>query len=255
MKTQELRPGVNLYIFDALPSTMTEARRLAESGEPEGTTVVALQQSAGRGRLGRTWISPPGNLYLTMILKPQLPFQESGKISLLVGLALKHVLGTYIHPSRVQLKWPNDVLIDGKKIAGVLLEQVPDTALLVGIGINVLHAPKEVRYPAIALADLGILIDPLQLIHALNETVIHLLNEFVQGKYPHWHQDWMKSAYGLGESISLYHESSTFLAAGIFRGIDAGGSLVIQDETGHDHAYYVGDVIFGPHPMRVTFAS
>jgi len=259
MKKQELSPGVNLYIYDTLPTTMVEARRYADEGAPSGTVVVALQQSLGRGRLGRTWVSDPGNLYATFILRPRIQIKEAGKLSLIVGLALKKVLETYIDSSRIKLKWPNDALIDSQKIAGILIEMIPGTeegtfALLVGIGINVLHYPQEVRYPATSLSEQGIQIDPLQLIQPLQTELVRLVDDFVHGKYPGWTQDWMNAAYGVNGPVSLFQETDTPMASGTFSGIDSNGSLLIRDEMGDEKAYYVGDVVFGKIPLKARFA-
>lgn len=259
MKTQELSPGVNLYIYDTLPTTMVEARKFADEGAPSGTAVVALEQSDGRGRLGRTWISQPGNLYATFILRPKIQLKEAGKLSLIVGLALKHVLTPYIDSSRVKLKWPNDVLVDAKKIAGILIEMIPGEGegafvLLVGIGVNVQHFLHDVRYPATSLSQEGIHINPLQLIQPLHDALEELVNKFAEGQYPQWHQDWMDASFGTGGSVSLFQDSDEPMASGVFAGIDENGSLLIRDEAGLEKAYYVGDVVFGNVPLKARFA-
>lgn len=259
MKKQELSPGVNLYIYDTLPTTMVEARRYADEGALSGTVIVALQQSLGRGRLGRTWVSDPGNLYATFILRPRIQLKEAGKLSLIIGLALKRVLETYIESCRIKLKWPNDVLVEGKKVGGILIEMIPGSeegtfVLLVGIGVNVMHAPSDVFYPATSLSHEGIHIDPLQLIQSLHDELISLVNKFSEGQYPDWHQDWMDSSFGIEGPVSLFQDSNEPMASGVFAGIDENGSLLIRDEAGSEKAYYVGDVVFGQIPIKARFA-
>ncbi|MEB3702317.1 Bifunctional ligase/repressor BirA [Candidatus Bealeia paramacronuclearis] len=258
MKSQELSPGVSLYIFDELETTMVEARKRAQTGASQGTTVVALKQTQGRGRLGRTWISEPGNLYMTTLLKPALEMKDAGKISLIVGLALKNVLESYVKDSEVQLKWPNDVLIKGQKVAGILLEMIPGVEegsfiLLVGIGVNVSHYPENVRYPATSLASLGVSLDPTQLIQPIVTTLLKMTENFVSDPQFNWKKDWMASAYGLERAILLTHDSGKIVAQGIYQGIDHNGSLVIQDDTGNMCAYYVGDVVFQKVPLKTSF--
>jgi BirA family biotin operon repressor/biotin-[acetyl-CoA-carboxylase] ligase len=127
-----------LLFFQEVTSTMDEADRQAQAGAQEGTVVVAETQTAGRGRLGRSWVSRPGNLYLTVVLRPTL--QSLPFLSCLAGVAVVRALGqaTGLRP---RLRWPNDVLLGGKKVAGILVESAVEgdavRYALVGIGINV----------------------------------------------------------------------------------------------------------------------
>jgi BirA family biotin operon repressor/biotin-[acetyl-CoA-carboxylase] ligase len=115
-------------------STQAEARRLLMAGVPDGTVVVAGEQTAGRGRLGRAWHSPPGNLYASLVLRPSLPLAEWPQCTMAAALAIAGTLDALPVPG-VALKWPNDVLIDGRKVAGMLAEAM-DASLIVGFGVN-----------------------------------------------------------------------------------------------------------------------
>lgn len=150
-------PQVHLY--DRVGSTNDVARRLAEQGAPAGTVVIADEQVAGRGRGGKAWSSPPGlGIWMSLVLRPAtLP--SPGLLPILVGLAAAEVLDRYAG-TRVMVKWPNDLQIDGRKLAGVLCEAVwsgegVPAFVIAGIGINVLHAqedfPPELRDVATSL--------------------------------------------------------------------------------------------------------
>lgn len=129
MNVEELRTffarrvvGRRIEYFEEVESTNSEALRLAQQGAPEGTVVMADAQTRGRGRLDRVWESPPSkNLYLSVLLRPDIPAVSSSLIPLMTGVAVAEVVAQYC-PGRVRLKWPNDVLVGGKKICGMLTE-------------------------------------------------------------------------------------------------------------------------------------
>src|SRR5580693_2293306 len=127
-------------------STNDEARRLANEGAPHCTVVHADEQTAGRGRLAHTWFSPPGNLYLSILLRTGQPASRAAELSFVAALAVAETVEALLpRQIRAMLKWPNDVLVNGAKIAGILLEQVDDATVL-GIGLNVLEAPSNLAY-------------------------------------------------------------------------------------------------------------
>jgi BirA family biotin operon repressor/biotin-[acetyl-CoA-carboxylase] ligase len=145
--------GRRIEYFEELESTNTEALRLALENAPEGTVVIADGQSEGRGRLDRIWESPPSkNLYLSVVLRPDIPAASASLIPLMVGVAVADVISKYC-PGRVRLKWPNDVLIDGRKICGILTEMRTRADrvhfIIAGIGVNInmrkLDFPREIR--------------------------------------------------------------------------------------------------------------
>src|SRR5581483_11914908 len=141
--------------YDRLGSTNDEARRLAEMGVPHGTVVHADQQTAGRGRLSRRWFIPPGNLYLSIVLRAAVPASRSIEIGFLAALAVADAVDALLPRSlRASLKWPNDVLVRDGKIAGVLVEQ-SGAASILGIGLNVLHAPSDASYRVSTIVGCG----------------------------------------------------------------------------------------------------
>ena len=154
----QLPPGYVLRAFDRVESTNDEARRLAEQGADAGVVVVADQQLKGRGRHGRIWQSPPGNLYASLLLRPDCSIAVSAQLSLVASLALAEALVALAPPDAdVRVKWPNDVLVRGAKVAGLLLESAADAGervawVVVGSGVNIDSAPADTPYPATALA-------------------------------------------------------------------------------------------------------
>lgn len=139
--------GWRLEVHAELPSTSVLLAARAEAGEAEGLAIQALQQTAGRGRAGRAWSSPPGNLYLSVLLRPAGPAREAPQWSLLAGVALAEAAAEVGRdPVSLRLKWPNDLLLGGAKCAGILAESALTPAggiawLTLGIGVNLAHAP------------------------------------------------------------------------------------------------------------------
>ena len=152
-----LPPGWRLEVHEALPSTSDRIAQAAEAGEAAGLAVLALRQTAGRGRAGRSWTSPPGNLYLSLLLRPPGPVREAGQWSLLAGVALAEAARSLDpEPEALRLKWPNDLLRHGAKAGGILTESAlaADGALAwvsLGIGVNLAHAPALPDRPTTCL--------------------------------------------------------------------------------------------------------
>ena len=120
--------GWRIHYFDEVGSTQKVAAEMVEAGAAPGTVVIAEQQTAGRGRLGRSWHSPPGlNLYATFILRPRMPIAEVPRLSLVAGVAVADALAT-VAPGMVALKWPNDVWLKGRKAGGIIAEAIADSA-------------------------------------------------------------------------------------------------------------------------------
>ncbi len=141
--------------YDSLGSTNDEAVRLAREGVPHGTVVHADRQTAGRGRLSRHWQSPPGNLYLSIVLRPDVPAARRWEIGFMAALAVADAIETMLpNKLRTTLKWPNDVLLNGGKIAGILLENA-DAAAVLGIGVNVMQAPGGLTYKTATIVGCG----------------------------------------------------------------------------------------------------
>ena len=217
-----------------LGSTNDEALRLAAAGARAGTVVVAATQSAGRGRQGRVWASPPGNLHASVLLRPGVGTERLGELAFLAGLAVAETVAGLLPPERrVSLKWPNDVLVDGAKIAGILIEQAGDAAIL-GIGLNVAHRPPATPYPATALALAGTEVEV--------ETVLQRLLAALGAGLALWQAHgfaairsaWLAWAHPVGTllQVRLGGSAETGTIAGRFAGIDPAGALLLETAAG-----------------------
>jgi BirA family biotin operon repressor/biotin-[acetyl-CoA-carboxylase] ligase len=228
-----LPPAYRLVRYDTVGSTNDEAKRLARAGAEEGTVVWALEQTAGRGRRGRIWASPRGNLYASLILRPGLPVSRAAQLSFVAALAVGDTLGsTCKQLDELSYKWPNDVLVHDRKIAGILLEselgegEIPEF-VIVGIGINLISSPHDTEFPATSVAEQGVpTVSPAE---ALEELARHF-----QVWVRRWHQDgfapirtaWRARAMSLGEAIRVQLEAATL--HGRFIDIDQEGVLLLE---------------------------
>lgn len=225
-----------LIALDAVGSTNDEARERAEAGAPAGTVVWAKQQLSGRGRRGRAWQSPVGNLYCSIILRPTTTPDVAAQLSFVTALALGE--GVYEHlPPTVSLryKWPNDVLIDGKKIAGILLEsQVGEQgrleSVIIGTGINIASFPSDAERPATSLGEAGVDLGVGGVLSVYTRALRHWVVRWEEEGFEPVRDAWLKRAIGLGESIEVRLPNETF--SGTFDALDATGALVLQTPQG-----------------------
>lgn len=236
------------------PSTNDVARDLAQAGEAAGLFVVAGRQTAGRGRLGRAWQSPPGNLYASLILRPEgRSLAEASTLSLVTALALAEAVEA-LSAGRVapQVKWPNDALIAGAKTAGILLEGAADPAgrcqwLVVGIGVNVLWSPPaaEVPYPVTHLAAQPGLADltPAALLAALARPLRQRLTAWEEGGFAAVREAWLARAWRLGAEIELKLGQSA--VRGRFVGVDEAGAIRLEPAPGAIRRFAAGEIVFG----------
>jgi BirA family biotin operon repressor/biotin-[acetyl-CoA-carboxylase] ligase len=242
-----LPEGYRLVFFDAVGSTNDEAKRLARDGAPGGTLLWALEQTAGRGRRGRIWVSPRGNLYASMILRPDCPVNAAAQLGFVAALAVGGAFRTMLpHLERLAYKWPNDVLINGRKIAGILLESDTTAAgmlsfVVAGIGVNLSASPRDTAFPATSVAEEGLGAIPPGL-------MLEQLAHHFQSWEAHWHADgfapiraaWLAAAAtSRGEPIRLNLESTTLYAR--FLDLDDSGALLV-DDAGQRRSIPAGEV-------------
>jgi BirA family biotin operon repressor/biotin-[acetyl-CoA-carboxylase] ligase len=235
-----------LITCDSVVSTNEEAMQLAREGDPGRLWVVAREQKQGRGRRGRTWSSPPGNLYASLLLidaarpehLPELGFVAS--VALLS--ALREVLG---HDPRLGIKWPNDILFDSAKLSGILLESslLPSgaTACVAGFGVNCRSHPATLSYAATDLASIGTALDaPEDVLPRLSDAVGEMLEIWSSGAgFAKVRTRWLADALGLGEPIRVALGNTDLL--GTFETIDARGRLILRQD-GATKAIEAGDV-------------
>lgn len=245
-----LPAGYRLAAFESLDSTNAQARRMAIDGAPDGTVVWAASQTAGRGRQGRQWQSPKGNLYCSIVIRPEMPAAEAAQLSFVTALALGDAVSDLL-PGGAELhyKWPNDLLLGGCKLAGILLESSGAVGgrldwLIVGAGLNVADHPDVTDgYRATSLRAAG----------ARAATPCDMLGRFIAG-FAHWRarwhneglaavrEAWLARAARLGEEITVRLPKSEM--KGRFGGLDENGALLLEMADGSRRAITAGDVFF-----------
>jgi BirA family biotin operon repressor/biotin-[acetyl-CoA-carboxylase] ligase len=265
---------MNTYVInhlEAIDSTNDEARRRVEWAtaphEFENHIIVAQTQLKGKGRLGRHWYSPPGNLYMTIIKRPQIPLTELSKISLVVGVALHRVLKDYLSQKAhkdlseiyLALKWPNDILIDKMKVGGILVETEQyaangaqsvevqgeqNTLCFIGVGLNLVSSPDLTAYPACALLDFVTELPLLDdLIQRICKELDALLVQWREEGFGPIREEWLWSAYGLGKPICARVENG-FQVYGRFTTLNEEGAIILTDDTGNDHVLLSSEISY-----------
>ena len=216
-----------------IDSTNTEAKRRACDGFRGPLWIHAEVQSGGIGRGGRDWYSPKGNLFATLLMPLNGEMRNAALMSFVACLAVADTLDAYAPTSRVSLKWPNDALLDGKKVAGVLLEAggEPDERWLsIGVGINLLHKPTEARWPPIALADVSLPPSPVVALETLAKSFDVWQKRFEKSGFLPIREAWLSRAAHIGERIEARMPNKTHI--GVFEGIGEDGTLLLAAEEG-----------------------
>jgi BirA family biotin operon repressor/biotin-[acetyl-CoA-carboxylase] ligase len=238
--------GYGLKEFDEIDSTNEEARRLAAAGETGPLWITAARQTAGRGRRGRAWESPVGNLSATLLLSPRKPASECAQLSFAAALAVSDMVAGFGAETRV--KWPNDVLAPDRKIAGILLESSShggaDPAwLAIGMGVNLKCHPPETEFPATSLPALGIAApDPRDALARLAASFAKWYDLWRAHGFAPIRDAWLARAAGLGSRIrARLHNGET---TGVFEGIDASGALLLRETQDRLRIIAAGEVFF-----------
>ncbi|MFH1490036.1 MAG: biotin--[acetyl-CoA-carboxylase] ligase, partial [Pseudomonadota bacterium] len=253
---QEIRDGLETRVFGKneihhfieTDSTNIRARELAEKGAPEGTLVLAEKQTGGRGRKGRNWHSPPrGGIYVSLILRPALSPAESPKITLLTAVALADAL-TSISPLEFRIKWPNDLLIHGKKIAGILTEMTTEMDrvgyIVVGLGLNVntRHFPASIAKTATSLClEAGEMFSRVQLLRVFLTHFEERYTSFIHQGFEPVLNRWKDLSDIIGKPIRVDMIDGALV--GTVQDVDADGVLLLKDDAGNIHRIFSGDVI------------
>jgi BirA family biotin operon repressor/biotin-[acetyl-CoA-carboxylase] ligase len=258
--------GYRLVGFDSIGSTNSEAALAAAAGDPGGIWFAALQQTAGRGRRGRAWESPRGNLAATLLIIPDADATVAATLGFVAGVALNRALAAVLPAglvrigidgadaahgtgaARIALKWPNDVVADGAKLAGILLEAHRGAggrqAVAIGFGVNVVKAPDDLPYPATSLAALGSPVSAEAVFGALSDAWVEV--------FALWHEGagiaevlerWRGAAAGIGAPVAVSRDGE--VVRGIFETIDEAGRLVIRSSNDDRIVITAGDVHFG----------
>lgn len=251
MQQTQIPSLYHLIKRDSVGSTNVEAAKLAAQGEeiaPDGTLIWALEQTGGKGRRGREWQSPTGNLYTSLILRPEVPLREAAQLGFIASLAVYDALGN-IGPAghQVHCKWPNDVLLNEKKVAGILLEShgggqdTPADWIVLGMGLNVAWHPEETEFPATSLRFEGWSSTVEEVITAYTKSFLSWTNRWLDQGFEPIRRDWIWRCMGKGKEISVRLENQTL--NGIFEDLDEDGALLLSRD-GKTQRITAGDVFF-----------
>ena len=218
---------------------MDEARLRADEGAPHGAVVAAKLQREGRGRHGRNWSSPAGNLYATVVLRPDIPADRAAELGFVASLAVAEAVDRVAGPM-TGLKWPNDVLRGGAKLAGLLLERLDCGAVLVGIGVNIRHAPVDAPYPVTSLAAEGRDPAPPTLLDEILTSLHAGYGAWQTSGLPGVLERWLRRGPAPQSLIRVRLPGG--IVAGAFAGLAADGSLLV-DTPGGRQRLIAGDVL------------
>jgi BirA family biotin operon repressor/biotin-[acetyl-CoA-carboxylase] ligase len=248
----DLLQDYHLLSYDVLDSTNEEARRLATGGGSHGAVIWAKRQTAGRGRMGREWVSAEGNLFVSVLLSPEKDLATCSQLSFVAAVAVAETLeGIVPEPSQLSCKWPNDVLYNGRKIGGILLEsfQAKDESgkdrqwVIVGVGINVDSFPEHVMFPATCLREAGVEIISAKIV--LSRFIYNFISQYdiwASKGFAPIKKAWTERAYRIG------HETEVMVGDqqmdGVFDGIDLSGRLLLKTPSGAITGITAGDVFF-----------
>jgi BirA family biotin operon repressor/biotin-[acetyl-CoA-carboxylase] ligase len=277
-----IEAGVRLEALAATGSTNSEARLRVQRGECGPLWITATAQNQGRGRHGRSWISPPGNLYASLLLSDPAPVEHAPQLAFVAALALRDAIiaeAPTLAP-QLTLKWPNDLLLAGRKCAGILIEgesvfdgeppAATRLSVIVGIGVNcVSHPPDEIlvhspspktssqetlAFPATDLTAHGVEITPEQLFVPLSGTMCRRIAQWDRSRgFAGILADWLASVRGIGEQISVRNNGA--VAQGRFVGVDRAGRLVLELADGAMKKISAGDVFpFTIHGRHIADA-
>ena len=244
----DLPPGWKLLTFETVGSTNDEAMQRADRDAGEGTVVWARRQVSGRGRRGRIWQSPEGNLYSSIIVRPESSAEVAAQLSFVTALAVGATIAAHVPQShRIGFKWPNDVQVDGAKIAGILLESAVGPngmvrQVVIGTGINVgwRPAPGETPYAATSLAALG----GEEKLELVLQTYCHSMARWIgrwrQFGFPAIREAWLAQAGNIGQMIEV--KTWRDVLTGRFAQLDETGALILEGNDGRTTRVTAGEI-------------
>ncbi|MEE2956354.1 MAG: biotin--[acetyl-CoA-carboxylase] ligase [Pseudomonadota bacterium] len=232
--------GTRLFNHDTLDSTNNEAIRLIEEGKGEGAVVVANCQTAGRGRRGKIWKSPPGNLYLSIIF-PAIGIKDGGQVAYFSAVSVGDAITSFLSKTvRIRFKWPNDLLIEQKKIGGILIEK-KDDFYVIGVGLNIIKAPTLDEGKSISLQMVGVSTNCSSLIQEIIKK-FRVWNRVWRKKgFTKIRDAWVENATGIGSRIVI-KAGNGIEERGIFMGVDKTGALHFKKDNGEKKKIFAGEI-------------
>ncbi|MFP6742421.1 MAG: biotin--[acetyl-CoA-carboxylase] ligase [Alphaproteobacteria bacterium] len=246
----DLPPAYELVVLNTVDSTNDEAKRRAEAGAQHGTLIWAQSQVKGRGRRGNQWVSPTGNLYMSLVLRPDCPVAEALQLSFVASLALADALGDLLPAmAKITCKWPNDVFLNGRKVAGLLLESATTSGaaldwLVLGVGVNVANAPADLADQATSLHGEGAgEVTPAQVLEGFSRHFLIRVEQWCDDGFRPLREAWLRRAEGKDGKVTVRLENETF--SGRFVDIDQSGALVVEMADSGRRVVTAGDVFMG----------
>jgi BirA family biotin operon repressor/biotin-[acetyl-CoA-carboxylase] ligase len=221
-------------------STNDDVAALARSGAPEGIWLRADAQAGGRGRHGRVWVSPPGNLYASTLVRIRAGDPPPHSLAMVAAVALEQLLMAFIPPDRLMIKWPNDLLADGAKISGILLDGLGD-AVVVGVGVNLAHHPDGLDRATTSLSHFTVAPDPAAFLIELAASFAHWLARWRGEGLAVVLQRWQARAHPIGAALTIRSADADGVE-GLFDGLDADGALRLRLASGEVRVLHAGDV-------------
>jgi BirA family biotin operon repressor/biotin-[acetyl-CoA-carboxylase] ligase len=230
-------------------STNTRALEWADEGAISGTWVIADRQTAGRGRSGRSWVSPAGNLHASLILRDVFPLEKAAQLALVSGVALHAALSAVFsgqQAGRLELKWPNDVLLGRRKLGGILVESSVarrdrGALAVIGIGLNLAHHPEAPEFTATSLGAGGLTVAPMNFLPSLDASMQEWIGTWASGDgFDLVREAWLERGLPVGTPLSV--NSGQGVLTGAFAGLAADGALLVTPASGVERTVSFGDV-------------
>ncbi|MEZ5690341.1 MAG: biotin--[acetyl-CoA-carboxylase] ligase [Rickettsiales bacterium] len=237
----------HLLSFDSLDSTNEEAKRMARSGGSHGAVIWAKSQDGGKGRMGRSWVSDDGNLFVSILLRPQKDIKELSQLSFVASVAICDAISPMLAGDNIlQTKWPNDILLNGKKLGGILLESFMTEGnsknwVVVGLGVNIDSYPSKTDFPATCLKDAGVELVSAKII------LSRFIHHFIE-RYDEWESkgftsiraSWLKNVWNLKKNMVACLPNEQL--EGVFDGVDKDGSLIMVLGGGKKRSILAADI-------------
>lgn len=238
----------NLLAFEEIDSTNDEAKRLVQSGAFDKLVIWSKVQSEGRGRYGRSWNSIEGNLFLSILTPVNCSLQKATQLSFVMAVAVADVIESLAIKNKldldIQLKWPNDVLVNGKKVAGILMEAIPEAVddwVILGLGLNIEHKPDIEN--TTSLHEIGIKTSVGEALGMVMNQFDYYHDMWVIYDFPNIRKIWLKKAYKLGQVVTINDIKNRI--SGVFEGLDKEGAIKIKLASGEEFSYTTGEIFFG----------